>query len=339
MLKKSGINSILLFCLLAALSGCGDSRDKQESPASKTPLHGVFLAMGGVPVEITLYNTSSDAESVIDACSGEVRRLEMILSRHIPDSEISKINRSAPGTEISISPEMREVLTAAGRVHAMTGGRFDPTVTPLIELWKKAGKDGRLPAEETVKTVLEHVGFENVEIGESTLVLKNGVKIDLGGIAKGFIVDKLVSLLKKRGETAGIVNAGGDLRVFGEKKGGFVVGITDPFVERTVTPALIKKAVITSGAFVTSGSYERFSIIEGKRYSHIIDPVTGYPVDNTLASVSVTHADAMIADALATGIFVLGFSEGGKLIKNLDEAGAFLLSTDRSEFADRIDVK
>lgn len=320
---------VFLIAVIAAVSLLVPACGRKEAPSAVAPAPApaqsvTILAMGSVPIEFVFYGRDQAAnEADVEACRAEEDRLENILNRYRPDATVSRLNRMEPGIPMTVEPELIEMLNLSRKVFDLTGGAFDPTVGPLILLWKEAGKTGKLPADAKIAAVKAEVGFDAVEIGTDTVTLKRKVYIDLGGIAKGYIVDKLVSLLQARGVERGIVNAGGDLRVYGTRAGGFKIGITDP--ENKAALKAVK--VVEKGAVVTSGSYEQFSMIEGRRYSHIIDPRTGRPVENDSDSVSIYAAEAGIADGLATGVFVMGFEAGRDLIKQLPDIGCYLIRT------------
>jgi len=304
-------------CLAAA--GCG------VVPADAERRSAEIIVMGGVPLEIVLFGRGGDQfRADVEAVRKEAARLEKIFNAYDRFSALSRLNARPVNARMEVAPELAEVLRLSRRIWRLTDGRFDPTVGPLIALWKKAGVAHTLPTPAEIRAARERTGMDKLRV-EGLLVMRTAdVAVDLGGVAKGYIVDRLVDILRRRGAEAGIVNAGGDLRVFGKRRGGFLVGIRDP----RDPLGLIKKKTVHRGAVVTSGSYERFVVIEGKRYSHIIDPVTGRPVSNDLASVTVYAPDAATADALATGIFVLGFEKGRRLLERLEHVGGFLVKRD-----------
>ena len=281
--------------------------------------------MGGVPVELIFFGRArQDIPGDVTAAEQEIIRLEKLLSVHIENSAVSRLNRSELNRPVQVDPELAEVLAIAEKLYILTDGAFDPTVKPLVSLWKCAAEQGRIPADEQVRKARSRVGFRHISVKGDAVTRKRDVVLDLGGIAKGYIADRVAGLLRRRGVRAGIVNAGGDLRVFGRRKGGFSVGIRDP--EQRMK--LLDRITIQKGAVVTSGSYERFSVIEGRTFSHIIDPRTGYPVRNSLSSVTVCAEHAAEADGLATGIFVMGFEKGRDLCAGLNSVSGYLVGSD-----------
>ena len=303
------------------------------APAAFTKAMFKLIAMKNVPVIITMYGrTEATGAPDMDAAAAEIERLERILSRHRPDGTLARVNNLPPGEALEVEPELVEVLATARRVNRLTQGCFDPTVGPLIELWKKAGRDQVLPTDAEIAAARAQVGFDSVVIEGNTVSLTRPVTIDLGGVAKGYIIDKVIALLVKRGVPGGIVLAGGDLGVFGAKPDGslFQVGVRDPADPGGTKGLVVHTLAIKSGAVLTSGSYERYVTINGVRYSHIIDPRTGRPVpeDHDLLSATIHAEDAAFADGMATGVFILGKAEGRKVLEGCAEAGGFLLAAD-----------
>lgn len=244
-----------------------------------------------------------DAEAVL-------RDIEQHLSSHLADSEITAVNKAAVGEEVPLSPMAMEVLKTSMQYTKSTDGVFNVTVRPLLQLWKSAGKAKRLPTDQEVAKTLSEVGWQNFRLSDKGITkLKEGASIDLGGIAKKYGIDKAAETMMKAGIQGGIVNIGGDLRVFGERKGygKWQIGIKNPFE----TDQILSTMSIKEGAVCTSGNYERFVIIDGKRYSHIVDARTGRTAD-AVPSVTVYGKTAIESGVWATALSVLG-PEGFKL--------------------------
>jgi thiamine biosynthesis lipoprotein len=219
---------------------------------------------------------------------------------------------------------------SSAKWHRLSDGAFDPSVTPLIQLWKKSGKKGRLPADEEIATAKKRVGFEHIAYTDDGRVLftKENMFLDFGAIAKGWIADEVAKLLKKRGVKRAIIDAGGNALAFGD--GTFAFGIADPrFSGRKELMGSVK---VSDGGVVTSGNYERFVSIGDKRYSHIINPKTGRPVDNGLDAVTVIGGSAGDADALATSLMILGKDRSIELLKEFPECEALLIENQGSNW-------
>lgn len=241
-----------------------------------------------------------------DAAFAEVKRLEARLSRFEPDSDISMINSASPGEAVKVSPASFAVLREAARISELSGGAFDVTVGPLVALWRKAGKTGVLPSEEDIDAAREKVSFKNLSLdanSNTVTPLREGIIVDLGAIAKGFVAERAAAVLCRRGISSGFVDAGGDIVFIGSNVDGrpWRTGIEDPRKPGTVADTIY----VQSRAVVTSGNYRRFCIIDGKRYSHVIDPRTGRPAVGP-AGVTVIARGGATADAWATALSVLG---------------------------------
>jgi len=222
-----------------------------------------------------------------------------------------------------ITKEEYFILKKSIYVSDITDGSFDITVGSLEDIWGFREEKPHLPEREEIIKELSRIGYTNILLTDTSIALKEaGIIIDLGGISKGYAVDRIVKILKEEGVKAGIVDAGGDLRTFGKKPDGkkWLIGIRDP----RRPGSIIKKFYINKGAVATSGNYERFFIKYGKRYNHILDPHTGYPADGCV-SVTVLTDEAIMSDALATGIFVLGPKKGMALIERLKNVEGLIM--------------
>ena len=260
----------------------------------------------------------------------EFRRVDAIMTTWRADSEVSKVNAQAVTRAVPVSDETLSVILKALEVSQKSGGAFDITVGTLIgSLWKfDEDKDGSLPTAAEVQARLPLVGYRNVLVDKARKTVrlrKKGVQITLGGIAKGYAVDRAVKLLYDRGYVDFIIQAGGDLYVAGRRGDrNWRVGIRDPRGDRESTFAI---AAIENRTFSTSGDYERFVIKDGVRYHHIIDPATGQPARRS-RSVTVLAKDAITADAWSTALFVLGVDRGMPLVEKMSDLDAVFVDAD-----------
>jgi len=287
----------------------------------------------GTIVEIILIgdNQKKAEKSVIQAFQ-EIRRIEQLMSPMIETSDVFRINQSAGRKWIKVSPETLYVIKKSIEISEQSDGGFDITVSPLIKLWRKAWEKEHPPSEEDLRRSLDLVGFRNIMISPDGKILlkREGMSIDLGGIAKGYAVDRAFDILRGLGYRNLIVNAGGDLRAGGMKFGEpWSIGIRDPRdQEKTITKIKLEK-----GAIATSGGYEKYFIYKGKRYHHIINPKDGLPAEGC-QSVSVLCEEGILADALATAVFVLGPEKGFSLCQRtkgidcliIDQEGKIILT-------------
>jgi len=308
------LHRLIIPLLLIVLTACG-TRERVDD---------VFHPMGGIPMRITAYDTSTSRfEEVFAEVKGRVEVLEGSLSAYIRGSDLAVLNDKGVS---DVSDDTLAVVEQALRLCKNTGGAFDPTVASVIELWTNAGESDQAPGDDDLALALERVGCNKVETSRShsrVRLTQPGMRLDLGGIAKGYIAAEATRIMKKRGITRGIVDAGGDVVVFsGKGDKPFRVGIKHPLDTEKVFAVLS----VANGAVVTSGCYERFVEIRGERVCHIIDPRTGRPAAGLL-SVSVLARDPAAADGYATALLVLGPEDGFSLAKSLPEVEAvFLMS-------------
>jgi len=246
----------------------------------------------------------------------EIGRIEKLLSKYDPDSEISRLNSAG---YIQASPETYYIIKKSKDFSAASSGAFDITVAPLVELWGFKDRDFRLPAKGEIALALQRIGSDKIilnDAGRSVKFSTAGMSVDLGAIAKGYAVDCAVRKLKESGITSALVNIGGETYGLGTKAGRpWTVAIRSPdkkgFAGRL---ELIDRGVSTSG------NYEQFFIKDGIRYAHIFDPGTGMPADSGITAVTVLANDCLIADSLSTAIFVLGKEKGSAFVKNIPGA-------------------
>lgn len=259
------------------------------------------------------------AEMAIEDSFKELRRLEGLLSKYKPDSEVSRLN------EVKLSLDTYILLKTALEISKLTNGAFDPTVEPVVSLWDFEKK--LMPAKEDIEEKLRLVGFTNIELEDmSAKFLQPGMSIDLGGIAKGYATDRVIEILKAHGVKAGLSAVAGDIRVFGNNNNRpWRVGIKAPRGE-----GIVGVLNLTNMAVSTSGDYERFFIKDGVRYHHLINPATGYPV-NDFQSVTIVSKKGVVSDSFATAVFVMGKEKG---LKFIIEHGlqAFVVFKDGSTF-------
>lgn len=262
------------------------------------------------------------AERALRAAESALRDVEVRMSPRLELSELSLLNRGKVGEEVKLSPETLAVLRAAERLAKDTNGAFDVTCGPVLALWRAAARTNRLPRQAQIDSARAKCGWDKIELLEAgARRLSDSVTVDVGGIAKGYGIDKAVDAMKAEGIIGGLVNAGGDIRCFGRgpAEQPWPVPVQSPFD----SSAFLCIVVAVDVSVCTSGNYERFSEIQGKRHSHIVDPGTGRPAE-LAPSVTVVAPTATTADAWATALSVLG--RGGlKLVDALDGIEAMLV--------------
>ncbi len=250
--------------------------------------------------------------------------IDALLSDYKEDSQLSLVNREAFQRAVALDSDFVVVLRKALEVSAATSGGFDVTIGPLIDLWRTAANDNRMPSDSAFAAVRERVGYQALLLdGDSLRFAKPGLRLDLGAIAKGYAVDKAVEALKQRGVHSAIVDAGGDLYVLGSMpdKSLYKIGIQHPRIPDSLLCAL----QVENRAVTTSGDYQRSFRIGETVYNHIIDARTGWPIDEAV-SVTVVATTAMAADALSTAVTVLGLEQGMAMIEGLPDAEALIVT-------------
>jgi thiamine biosynthesis lipoprotein len=313
--------------IFAALTLCGIvlCARAQSHPADRHLVRRGFQAMG-TEISFAVLATDEDAaERAIAAAFDELKRIEDLMTTW-HDSDVSRINTNAGVAPVKVSPETLEVIEMAQKTSKMSGGVFDISFYAMHGIWKfDEDMVKKVPSAEEIKKHLALVDYRRIKVDhdKSTVFLeKKGMGISLGGIAKGYAVDRAVAVLRRAGFPDAIVQAGGDLMCSGSKNGApWVTGIRDP---RGARGDVYAKMLLTNHAFSTAGDYERFFILDGKRYHHIIDPRTGYPATAS-RSVTVYAPNALIADAVDDAVFILGWEKGFAMIDKLDDVGAVVV--------------
>jgi len=269
------------------------------------------LKLMGSRFDITVVaDNQVQADANIDLAVAEITRIEKLISSWDPDSQTSAINKNAGIGPVAVDGELYGLIERAVGLSKLTDGAFDISYASMDRIWKFDGSMTHMPTEEEITSSVSKVGFEKIILdpNKKTVFLKEkGVKIGFGAIGKGYAADRAKDLLVAKGVPSGIINASGDMNTWGKQPNGqeWKVAITNPMDKNKVFALL----PITNGAVVTSGNYEKFVRFNGKRYSHIIDPRTGYPSSGIL-SVTVFAPSAELADALATSVFVMGKETG-----------------------------
>ncbi|MGH1386998.1 FAD:protein FMN transferase [Kordia sp.] len=280
--------------------------------------HKRTLKLMGSRFDITVTaNTKKEANNYIDLAVAEMSRIEKLISSWDKNSQTSLINKNAGIKAVKVDQELFDLIQRAIQISKLTNGAFDISYASMDRIWKFDGSMTTMPPAEIIKKSVSKVGYQNIIINaeNQTVFLKlKGMKIGFGAIGKGYAADKAKALLKQKGVVSGIVNASGDLNTWGTQQNGehWKVAIKNPLNKNKVFALL----PIYESAVVTSGNYEKYVMFNDKRYTHIIDPRTGYPSQG-IVSVSVFASSAELADALATSIFVMGKEVGLDFINQL----------------------
>ena len=347
-MTKKQLNILpLLLAVLLFVSGCSKGTEPgttqstgllptaiaAETPDPNKKTTGIGFYFDTV-VSLSLWGAP---EGLMDEIWTICARYEQLLSKTIDTSDVSRIN-NAMGQTVTVDPETWEILRRAKEISAQTGGAFSITIAPVTALWSFTDTvTNMVPTDEARLKMLPLVDDQKIALGENnTVTLPAGMEIDLGGIAKGYIADKVADIIREKAY-AGIVSLGGNVYTVGKKPDGsaFSVGIKDPH-----NPAASKSIIYTGdGTVVTSGTYERGFSFGGVRYHHILDPETGWPSQSDLVSATFVMDSSMTADALATACIVIGSEKSLALAKELQLDAMFIDKDGQAFFTEGFEAK
>ena len=267
-------------------------------------------------------------KAVLEDALKECDRLEQLLSKTIEDSDVWRINH-AEGQPVEVDPVTAEVIRTALAISEISEGAFDITIAPASALWDFKAETPALPDAEALAEAASRVNWRALQLEGNTVTLPAGMMIDLGGIAKGYIGDAVRAYLENRGITSAVLAFGGNIVTIGTKPDGkpWKIGVQD-----IDGPAMESMLVLQmgGGSAVTSGNYERGFELDGVRYHHILEPATGWPVQNSLASVTILGDSSAMGDGLSTAAFVLGEEKGLALIESMKDTEAVFILKDRT---------
>ena len=294
---------------------------------------GHRLIMGTFARVVAVAADSSSAKECIDAAFAELQKVDELMSSYKSDSEISEVNRNGFKRAVKVSESTYWVLRKSVEFSKLTGGAFDITIGPLGDLWRSAAEANTVPSDYELGTARSKVGYKKLLLDANDMSVRfaiDGMKLDLGGIAKGYAIDRAIEAMQQCEAAGGMVDVGGDIRCFGvptRNKEHWLIGLQDPGENfeipiGTGEPLLVLQ--LTGAAIATSGNYRRFALIEGKKYSHIMDSRTGKST-NGLSSVTIISKNAADADALATAVSVVGAEAGLALIETIPQTEAILI--------------
>lgn len=326
-------SSVIVGAALILLAGLLHIGLDRRTPVEKDSRYRVV--MGTFARVVVVAGSERKAQECIDAAFDVQRRIEELMSYHRDDSELSRVNRYAAEKPVPVNPLTFEVLQQAVHFSRLSDGAFDVTVGPLVDLWKAAGEVNEPPTEEALAQARAKVGYEKLILNEKDMTVRftvEGMRLDLGGIAKGYAVDKAVEAMRKRGALGGMVDLGGNIRCFGRPPRGqqhWQIALQDPNVapdDMSGSKTLLVLG-LTDQSVATSGDYRRFTKVRGQKQSHILDTQTGQGADK-LTSVTIIAPDATTADALSTAVSVLGTERGLALIERLADIETVLIPTE-----------
>jgi thiamine biosynthesis lipoprotein len=290
-----------------------------SSLQAQTDSYARVLNLMGSRFEVkALAENQAVAQQAVEKAITEITRIEALISSWDSTSQTSLINRNAGIRPVKINLELFELIQRSFKVSQLTGGAFDISYASADRIWKFDGSMTALPSEEAIAQSVARIGYQKIILNQADTTVflpQKGMKIGFGAIGKGYAANQAQTIMQENGAIGGLVNAGGDLTCWGQSPDpkGWKIGIANPKNRERLRSWIY----INEMAVVTSGDYEKFFIVEGQKYAHIIHPGTGYPAQG-LQSVSIFCPNAELADALATAVFVMGEKEGMNLINQLN---------------------
>ena len=318
-LSLLGVIGVLIIMVLS--TGCLNSSLFAPKPYKETQ----FLM--DTIVEITAYGPN--AEQGVAAAFAEFQRLHTLTNNFDENSQLSKINQMAGKSKVLVDPDLMQIIAFSQEVSEKLGDSFDITVGPLTKLWGIGHKGEYIPSQAEIDKVLPLVNYHLVQLdpaNHTVYLPKEGMSLDLGGIAKGYATDKAIEILKAKGITSALVNAGGDVRVIGNKPDGkpWRIGVQNPRQDDGISAKL---ALTQWDTMETSGDYQRFIMKDGIRYSHILNPRTGWQ-PREVASVTMVNNSSTYGDILSKPIFVLGVAKGLEILKQFPGTEVVIVTMD-----------
>lgn len=318
------IITILSLIGVIFLTACSQDSSKE----STTPLSRTEFLLGTVTT-ISLYDHQS--EEILDLAMDKLKKLEDTLSINKTSTLIDEINDAAGIRPVIVDEDTYNVIEKGLSYSKLTNGAFDITVGPIVKLWNIGFPEARIPSSSEIEAALPLVGFDKVILNpddSSVYLTEPGMRLDLGGIGKGYAADEIAKLLKEQGVEHAIIDLGGNVYTLGNKPGDqlWTVGVQDPFNPRGKVIGRLKTA---NKSIVTSGIYERYVEDEaGNKYHHILNPKTGYPYENQIAGVTIISDYSIDGDALSTAVFAMGIEEGLEFVETLDGIDAIFITLD-----------
>lgn len=314
-----------LLCPFLLLSGC-------DLPTHSAPLSRTQFVLGTV-VSLTLYDGQSEA--LLDEAFARLTELEKSFSINEGGTLLDAVNQSAGKKPVAVDADTFSVVQKGLAYSLLTQGAFDLTIGPLTQLWHIGFEDAKVPTPDEINARLPLVDYHLVQLNEEAQTIyleKEGMALDLGGIGKGYAADKVAQLFREHGVSCALINLGGNVCTLGNRPDGkpWTIGIQDPFKPRGQIMGTI---TVTDCSLVTSGIYERYvADANGHLYHHILNPLTGYPYENEIASVTIICSHGIDGDALSTSSFALGIEEGLRFIEALPDTEALFISKDGQLF-------
>ncbi len=322
-MKCNKIMSLLL-CSALFLGGCGTNATAEKHEATTFAMDTIM----------TFQVFDANGEQILIDTEQEIRRLERLFSVTLEDSDIAKLNQNAGKAPVAVSAETLGLLEQADEMRLLTEGSYDMTISPVVKAWGFTEETHHVPSQQEIDALLPLVDADAVQMdtqNKTAYLQKEGMAVDLGGIAKGYTSQQVADLLREKGVSSAIFSLGGNVGAVGAKPDGsaWKIAVENPLDNQDYVGLLEVKDKFV----VTSGGYQRFFEQDGKTYHHIIDPHNGYPAENGLISVTVVSENGTKADGLSTALFVMGLDKALDLWKKSDDFEVVFVTDDGSVIA------
>ncbi|WP_088548088.1 FAD:protein FMN transferase [Paenibacillus aquistagni] len=324
---------IVAISIVLLFSGCANKSETKDTASKPSNIKQQSYFIFDTIVTVKIYDAKASDQD-FEQIKGLMETIDKQMSRTKEGSELYNLNQHAGKGPFKVSEEVFQVIETALDYAEKTNGRFEPTIGPLVDLWNIGHENAKVPKQADIDEKLKLVDYKKVKLDKENLTVEleqPGMVVDLGSIGKGYAADVIAKYIRDQGYTSAIIDLGGNIFAVGEKPGGldWTIGVQDPDETRGNQ---IGQAKVKDRTIVTSGVYERYFVENGKHYHHILDPKTGYPVENKLNSVTIVTEKSTDADALSTSLFSLGLEEGLRFIETKPEAEAIFITTDHKVY-------
>jgi len=332
---KGFVIFVNLVIIISILTGCSEAENTDTASQSQTqtlPISENYFIFDTV-VSVRVYDERIE-KSHFDYIESIMEQIDETMNRFKEESEVAKVNRLAGEEAVQVTEETYHIIKTAKEYALRSEGRFEPTIGPLVDLWAIGNGGSEVPPIAEIDAAKQLIDFNKLELNDDSLTVKlqqKGMTLDLGAIAKGYAADVIASYLQEQGFTSAIIDLGGNILAMGSKpdKSPWRIGIQSPDENRGEHLGTIS---VVNKTIVTSGVYERYFIYDNKQYHHIIDPFTGYPAANELASATIITEKSMHADAMSTTVFLLGLEEGMAFVESTENTEAIFVTNDHKVY-------
>ncbi len=324
-MKRKIWTVLMIIISMIFLAACQKASSKKEAldivsePETRTEslLHTV--------VQLSIYHENQ--EKAMNEAIAYIKEMEKLLSTNLEGADVYRINQAAGKKPVKVDERTFDIIETAQKMSQTSDGKFDVSIGAVTNLWRIGDTEARIPSNQEIKAALPFINYKDIQLNakDKTVLIKKGMVLELGAISKGYIADGVKAIFKKHHITTAIINLGGNVLTMGTSPNdskGWNIGVQNPDEVRGDTVGSVH---VKDQSVVTSGIYERFIEKDGKKYHHIMDPKTGYPVENDISGVTVFTKTSIQGDELSTSLFLLGIKDGLKLIEDMDSVEAVFI--------------